>query len=99
MMDALIVGGLIVVAASNTWRSTTPVTLTPSGEVEQGGEVGAPGEVEQRDGAIELAVSGVFYAGCNEVRALGKAPLYSGDPGYRAEMDGDSDGIACEPYR
>lgn len=41
----------------------------------------------------------VFYAGCNEVRALGKAPLYAGDPGYRIEMDGDGDGVACEPIQ
>ena len=41
----------------------------------------------------------VHYAGCNEVRALGKAPLTAGQPGYRAEMDGDGDGIACEPHR
>jgi hypothetical protein len=41
----------------------------------------------------------VHYAGCNEVRALGKAPLYAGQPGYRTEMDGDGDGIACEPHR
>jgi Excalibur calcium-binding domain len=41
----------------------------------------------------------VYYAGCNEVRATGKAPLYRGDPGYREGMDGDGDGIACEPYR
>lgn len=41
----------------------------------------------------------VYYAGCNEVRALGKAPLYAGQPGYRIEMDGDRDGIACEPHR
>ncbi|WP_229667300.1 excalibur calcium-binding domain-containing protein [Sphingopyxis bauzanensis] len=36
-------------------------------------------------------------------RAAGAAPLYRGQPGYRPEMDGDSDGvgdgIACEPYR
>jgi hypothetical protein len=41
----------------------------------------------------------VYYSGCREVRAAGAAPLYRGEPGYRAEMDGDSDGIACEPYR
>jgi hypothetical protein len=41
----------------------------------------------------------VQYAGCNEVRAARKAPLQSGDPGYRIEMDGDGDGIACEPHR
>jgi hypothetical protein len=41
----------------------------------------------------------VYYSGCNKVRAAGKAPLYSTDPGYRIEMDGDNDGIACEPIR
>jgi hypothetical protein len=41
----------------------------------------------------------VHYSGCNEVRAAGKAPLLAGQPGYRVEMDGDGDGIACEPYR
>ena len=40
-----------------------------------------------------------IYSGCNQVRALGKAPLYAGQPGYRSEMDGDGDGIACEPIR
>jgi Excalibur calcium-binding domain len=40
----------------------------------------------------------VHYAGCNEVRAAGKAPLYEGQPGYRADMDGDGDGIACEQH-
>lgn len=39
----------------------------------------------------------VHYAGCNEVRAAGKAPLLAGQPGYREDMDGDGDGIACEP--
>ncbi|MGA1798672.1 excalibur calcium-binding domain-containing protein [Sphingomonas sp. 4RDLI-65] len=43
-------------------------------------------------------VSGVYYPGCNSVREAGKAPLYRGEPGYRPEMDGDNDGIACEPY-
>jgi hypothetical protein len=40
----------------------------------------------------------VTYSGCNEVRAAGRAPLYRGEPGYSPQMDGDSDGIACEPY-
>ncbi len=41
----------------------------------------------------------VYYAGCDEVRDAGRAPLYAGDPGYREGMDGDGDGVACEPYR
>jgi hypothetical protein len=43
--------------------------------------------------------TGDYWSGCNAARAAGVAPLYSGEPGYRPEMDGDSDGIACEPYR
>jgi hypothetical protein len=41
----------------------------------------------------------VQYAGCNDVRAAGKAPLLAGQPGYRSDMDGDGDGVACEPVR
>ncbi|OWQ94303.1 thermonuclease family protein [Sphingopyxis witflariensis] len=42
---------------------------------------------------------GVYYRNCKAARAAGVAPLYRGQPGYRPEMDGDGDGIACEPYR
>ena len=42
---------------------------------------------------------GAYYSGCNEARAKGVAPIYSDEPGYRPEMDGDADGIACEPHR
>lgn len=45
------------------------------------------------------AAADVYYPGCNAVRAAGAAPLYRGQPGYREEMDGDDDGIACEPHR
>ncbi|MGH6696240.1 thermonuclease family protein [Sphingopyxis sp.] len=43
--------------------------------------------------------SGVYYRNCKEAWAAGAAPLRRGQPGYRPEMDGDGDGIACEPYR
>jgi hypothetical protein len=42
---------------------------------------------------------GDHWRGCDEARAAGTAPIYQGEPGYRDGMDGDSDGIACEPYR
>jgi hypothetical protein len=38
----------------------------------------------------------VYYPNCTAVRAAGKAPLYSGQPGYRYQLDRDNDGIACE---
>lgn len=43
--------------------------------------------------------AGAYYPGCNAARAAGVAPLLRGEPGYRPEMDGDDDGIACEPHR
>lgn len=39
------------------------------------------------------------WGGCNDARAAGAAPIYRGEPGYREDMDGDGDGIACEPIR
>jgi len=45
------------------------------------------------------APSGTFFRNCKEAWAAGDAPIYRGQPGYRPEMDGDGDGIACEPYR
>lgn len=42
---------------------------------------------------------GDYWRRCDEARAAGTAPIYRGEPGYREGMDGDSDGIACEPYR
>lgn len=41
----------------------------------------------------------VYFRNCREARAAGYAPMYRGQPGYRPEMDGDNDGVACEPYR
>ncbi|HEY7009563.1 MAG TPA: DUF1524 domain-containing protein [Jatrophihabitantaceae bacterium] len=40
--------------------------------------------------------SSVYYANCTAVRAAGKAPLLKGQPGYRAALDRDGDGVACE---
>lgn len=45
---------------------------------------------------VPTAPTDVHYANCSEARAAGVTPLYEGDPGYRAGMDGDGDGIACE---
>lgn len=37
-----------------------------------------------------------YYANCDAVRAAGKAPLHSGQPGYRTGLDRNKDGVACE---
>lgn len=40
--------------------------------------------------------SGDAWGGCNDAREAGTSPIYRSEPGYRPEMDGDDDGIACE---
>lgn len=42
------------------------------------------------------ATGSPLYENCAEARAFGAAPIAAGDPGYRAELDTDGDGTACE---
>ncbi len=53
---------------------------------------------QARRAALAALPAGFQFAGCNEVRARGLDPLYRGERGYADYMDGDNDGIACEPY-
>ncbi len=39
------------------------------------------------------------FQSCAAARAAGAAPMSRGDPGYNPNLDGDGDGLACEPYR
>lgn len=41
--------------------------------------------------------AGDHWGGCYAARAAGTAPIYRGEPGYSERMDGDHDGVACEP--
>ncbi|WP_082949199.1 thermonuclease family protein [Mycolicibacterium celeriflavum] len=39
--------------------------------------------------------SSLYYGNCAAVRRAGAAPLMAGEPGYRADLDADGDGVAC----
>ncbi len=54
---------------------------------------------QQRQAILAALPPGFTYSGCDAVRAAGVDPLYRFEPGYSDRMDGDGDGIACEPYR
>ena len=58
-------------------------------------EQAAAEEALRQQQARNSAPSSVYYANCKEARNAGAAPLHSGDPGYRAGLDRDHDGIAC----
>ncbi|MCU1568328.1 MAG: calcium-binding protein [Pseudarthrobacter sp.] len=42
------------------------------------------------------ATAAVFYANCAAAKAAGAAPILDGQAGYRAGLDRDLDGVACE---
>lgn len=56
-------------------------------------------EAERRLPTTSPPTPNVIFRNCKEAWAAGAAPIHRGQPGYRPEMDGDGDGIACEPYR
>lgn len=39
------------------------------------------------------------FRSCAQARAAGAAPMYRGQASYNPNLDGDRDGVACEPYR
>lgn len=43
-------------------------------------------------------VTDVYWPSCAEARAAGVTPIHRGEPGYRLQLDGDRDDVACEPY-
>ncbi|MFE9084653.1 excalibur calcium-binding domain-containing protein [Brevundimonas sp. NPDC003935] len=48
---------------------------------------------------IKTRTTDQHYSGCDAVRAAGRQDIPSWDPSYRSWMDGDGDGLACEPLR
>ncbi|MFF1384623.1 DUF1524 domain-containing protein [Arthrobacter sp. NPDC058288] len=56
----------------------------------------APAPVVQVPAPVAPAPAAVYYANCTAAKAAGAAPIYAGQAGYRAALDRDSDGIACE---
>lgn len=42
------------------------------------------------------SASETYYKDCDAARSAGAAPLRTGEPGYRSELDRDNDGVACE---
>jgi len=46
--------------------------------------------------ASALASDGTFYASCDDARNAGRGPINRGESGYRAALDPNDNGVACE---
>ncbi len=47
---------------------------------------------------VETRTTDQHFSGCRAARAAGRQNIPASDPSYRSFMDGDDDGLACEPY-
>ena len=57
----------------------------------------APGKAELRR-EWSKRTTDQRYSGCGQARANNHEDIASWEPSYRDHMDGDGDGLACEPY-
>ena len=79
-----------------------PAPGPPGANPEMNEEPVAPAHIEapapaDAPAAPPAAPSGeTYFQNCAAARAAGAAPLHAGDPGYRSQLDGDNDGVACE---
>jgi hypothetical protein len=94
-MDAkrVIVSALTLgLAAGYAWSAMPSATAGPAVPVSP------PTEAQPTPSQEEVEHS-VYYPSCAAAWKAGHAPIFRGQPGYRRDLDGDDDGIACEPYR
>jgi micrococcal nuclease len=67
-------------------------TPTPEPPVTKAAPVAPPVETTE----APKPDSAAYYKNCTAAKAAGAAPLHRGEPGYRAALDRDGDGTACE---
>ena len=84
---AAVMLGLTGGYAWSKWSKPSPAAVANTRAV----PAAKPGET-----SAEVEAS-VHYADCAAVEKAGKAPLYPGQPGYRAELDPQGVGVACQP--
>lgn len=82
--EILLSAAVIGLAGGYAWSAMPPATAEPV-------PPSAPTRAEVEHSA--------YYPSCRAAWAAGHAPIFEGQPGYREELDGDGDGIACEPIK
>lgn len=78
-------------SSATSTRSATPSATPTRAETTSA----APATTQAAPAAPENTKS-VYFGSCKAAREAGASPLHRGDPGYRAGLDRDGDGVACE---
>ena len=85
--DILLSATVLGLAAGYAWSAMPPAAAGPT--------AGA----SNAEPMVKAVDHGALYPNCRAAWNAGHAPIFAGQPGYRIELDGDEDGIACEPIR
>lgn len=91
-MKSLAILMVLLVAACNDGGGTSPTQGRSATPV----PVVAPRATPEPAVTTKPAPAEAYYTNCAAARAAGAAPLRRGDAGYRAALDRDNDGVACE---
>lgn len=94
-------------AVSSTPRATTSTpsaasTVPGAGESEKGRASASPSTPKSTKSTAKATTTkptssaSVYYKDCEAAWEAGAAPIPKGKPGYRAELDPDLNGVACE---
>lgn len=92
VLGACPAGGLGNTGVASSVQPTPPPTPNPTAAPPT---VPAPTTVPVPV-AVPAPDRAAYYPNCTAVKQAGAAPLRRGEPGYRAGLDRDNDGIACE---
>ncbi|WP_083828461.1 excalibur calcium-binding domain-containing protein [Candidatus Protofrankia datiscae] len=96
------VGGTVATAAPVTTApgpqatATAPAATTPARTTTAPRPASTTPRPPAPAPAPATTASGVYYRNCDAARAAGAAPIHRGEPGYRAALDRNNDGVACE---
>lgn len=84
--------------APTTTRTTSTPVPDPDPDVDRPRTPRAAPLAPRTRTSADPAPSGgsAYYANCSAARAAGAAPIRAGQPGYRAALDRDGDGTACD---
>ncbi|WP_328613357.1 excalibur calcium-binding domain-containing protein [Amycolatopsis sp. NBC_00355] len=88
--------GTIDAPAPTPTPSPTPVPQPPAKVATKAAPKPPPAPPTTEDAPAPDQDSAAYYKNCTAAKAAGAAPLYRGEPGYRAALDRDGDGVACE---
>ena len=88
--------GVRATSAQQSQQNDTQTSQEQAQQQQAAEDAAAAATQAQQRAQQQSSGSDVYYQNCTAAREAGAAPIYQGQPGYRAALDRDKDGVACE---